>query len=137
MLDSKAEQPQLYHNNNHHNVFMFGVYCPSSGVAIVTMKGTVKRPSSSRRTRKVTDIFTWVQCFNTYVSVLAPAHPETIPELMAYMSTIVRTSQDFSGLAWVRYDAGFRRQAALTGNRLWSQINATLYTLCQVSLVMR
>ena len=93
-------------------------------------EGAVKRPSSSRRTRKVTEIFTWVQCFNTYVSVLAPAHPETIPELMAYMSTIVRTSQDFSGLAWVRYDAGFRRQAALTGNRMWSQINATLYTLC-------
>ena len=93
-------------------------------------KGTVKRPSSSRRTRKVTEIFTWVQCFNTYVSVLAPAHPETIPEPMADMSTIVRTSQDFSGLAWVRYNAGFRRQAALTGNKLWSQINATLYTLC-------
>ena len=63
-------------------------------------------------------------------SILAPAHPETIPELMAYMSMIVRVSQDFAGLAWVRYDPGFRRQAALTGNRSWSQINATLYTLC-------
>ena len=52
--------------------------------------------------------------------------------IMAYMSTIVRVSQDFSGLAWVRYDAGFRRQAALTGNWSWSQINATLYNLCFV-----
>ena len=39
-------------------------------------------------------------------------------------------SQDYSGLAWVRYDAAFRRQAALMGNRRWSQINATIYTVC-------
>ena len=92
-----------------------------------------KRPSG-RRTRKVVDICTRVQCFSTYiimyVSVLAPVNPETISELMAHMLKIVRVSQDFSGLAWVRYDAGFCRQAVLTGNRLWSHINATLYALC-------
>ena len=35
---------------------------------------------------------------------------------------------DFAGLAWQCYDSGFRRQAAITGNRQWSHINATLYT---------
>jgi len=45
------------------------------------------------------------------------------------MATIIRVSQDYQGLAWVRYDAGFRRQAALTGNRLWSRVNSTLYTV--------
>ena len=69
---------------------------------------TAQKKPPPQRTRKVTDIFTWVQCFGTYVSVLAPSYPEAIPELMAYMSTIVRVSQDFSGLAWVHYDAGFR-----------------------------
>jgi len=83
-----------------------------------------------RRSRKVTDIFTWIQCFGSYVSVLAPQAPHLIPELMAYMATIVRVSQDYSGLAWVRYDAAFRRQAALTGNTRWSTINSTLYTVC-------
>ncbi len=39
-------------------------------------------------------------------------------------------SQDFVGLAWVRYDAAFRRQAALTGNTRWLVINSTLYTMC-------
>lgn len=34
------------------------------------------------------------------------------------------------GLAWVRYDAAFRRKAALTGNTRWSTINPTLYTMC-------
>ena len=49
---------------------------------------------------------------------------------MAYMATIVLVSQDYSGLAWVRYDAAFRQQAALTNNMRWSVINSTLYTMC-------
>ena len=54
----------------------------------------------SKKPRQVTDIFTWMQCFTTYVSVLGPAYPEAIPELMAYAATIIRVSQDFAGLAW-------------------------------------
>jgi hypothetical protein len=46
------------------------------------------------------------------------------------MSTIVRTSQDFEGLAWVRYDAAYWRQATLMGNTKWSAVNVTLYTMC-------
>ena len=49
---------------------------------------------------------------------------------MAYMVTITRVSRDFAGLAWVRYDALFRRQAATTGNKKWSQINPSLYFIC-------
>ena len=83
----------------------------------------------TRQARKMTDIFTWVQCFGTYVAVLAPCEPRTVPELMAYMGTIVRVSQDYEGLGWVRYDSAFRRQAALSGNRRWSVINGTLFTM--------
>lgn len=88
----------------------------------------------TRRSRKVTEVVTWVQCFSTYVSVRASVTPALIPELMAYMAHIVRVSQDYAGLAWVRYDAAFRRQAALTGNTKWSAINSTLYTLCFTGL---
>ena len=49
----------------------------------------------TRQARQVTDIFTWVQCFGTYVAVVAPVEPLAVPELMAYMGTIVR------GLRWV------------------------------------
>ncbi len=80
--------------------------------------------------RKVTDIHTWLQCYSSYVSVRATAAPRMIRELMAYMAMMVRVSQDYPGLAWVRYDAAFRRQAALTGNTQWSVINSTLYTMC-------
>ncbi len=64
-----------------------------------------------RRSRKVTDIFTWLQCYGAYVSTRATTAPHLIPELMAYMTTIIRVSQDYAGLAWFRYNAAFRRQA--------------------------
>ena len=89
-----------------------------------------RRELKTRRSCKVVDIHTWVQCFSTYVATRAPQAPHLIPELMAYLATIVRVSQDYAGLAWVRYDASFRRQAALTKNTRWSVINSTLYTMC-------
>ena len=46
------------------------------------------------------------------------------------MVTITWVSRDFAGLAWVRYDASFRRHAAITGNKRWSQINPSLYSIC-------
>ena len=58
--------------------------------------------------------------------MLASAQPPLIPEFMEYVGTIVRASQDFAGLAWVRYDTSFRCQAAQTGHRRWSQLNPTL-----------
>ena len=73
-----------------------------------------------------TDIFRWLQCFGTCVAVLAPHEPHTVPELMAYMGIIVRVSQDYEGLGWVRYVSAFRRQAALSGNKKWSVIMFTM-----------
>ena len=83
-----------------------------------------------RRTRKVTDIFTWVQCFTAYVSVVATRYPETVPELMGYLMVVVQASQDYEGQAWARYDEAFRRRAAIDGNRCWSKLNTTIYTMC-------
>ena len=65
-----------------------------------------------------------------YASVLGGTNPLVFPELMAYLITISRVSQDFSGLAWVRYDSAFRRQVAITGNKHWSQIIPSLYSIC-------
>ena len=56
---------------------------------------SMRADTKIRRSCKVTDIFTWLQ---TYVSVLAPLYPERVPELMAYMTTIIRASQDFTGM---------------------------------------
>ena len=88
-----------------------------------------KQEAKSWRARSVQDMLTWLQCYSLYMSVIGPQHPSRIPELMAYQANIVRASQDYTGLAWVRYDSAFRRQAALTGLTRWSAINPTLYTL--------
>ena len=53
-----------------------------------------------------------------------------VPELMAYMISILRASQEYEGLAWATYDAAYHRQAAATGHKQWSKVNPSLYTVC-------
>ena len=49
----------------------------------------LKSEAKAHRGRKVTDLLTWLQCYGTYISVMASAHPSRVPELMAYMITII------------------------------------------------
>ena len=88
------------------------------------------RQGGLRRKRAVTDIAAWIQCFATYIIVMSTPHPDAVPELLAYLIFILRASQDFGGVAWVTYDAAFRRQAFITGNRQWSKVNPSLYSIC-------
>ena len=83
----------------------------------------------ARQSRKVTDINSWLQCYAVYVAILGPQEPQVVPELMAYMAFMIRVSQDYEGLGWVRYDSAFRRQAALSCNKKWSTINPTLFSM--------
>ena len=88
-------------------------------------------PEAKRRSgKRVTDIFTWLQCFGVFVSVHGAQCPGLIPELMAYMSLIIRVSQEYAGMAWWNYDVLFRRHAALKQDNKWSVINTTLYARC-------
>ena len=89
-----------------------------------------QKAGTSRCKRPVTELNAWLQCFAVYVAVLSAKHPEAIPELLAYMVAIIRACEDFAGLAWVRYDSAYRRQAAASGNRTWSRINPSLFSLC-------
>ena len=85
------------------------------------------RASQTRCRRKITDLMTWLQCYALYVGVLAGSSPEAVTELMAYLVTILRASQDYTGEAWATYDAAFCRQAEVTGDKKWSRINPSLY----------
>lgn len=82
------------------------------------------------RNQKITDIFTWIQCFSLYTSVRGRHDPKLIAELMAYMVSIVRASREYSDLGWVQYDALFQKHAALRADTRWSVINTTLYARC-------
>lgn len=52
----------------------------------------------------VKDILLWIQCFATLASALASTYPNKIPELMAYMATILKCHREFEGPASVIYD---------------------------------
>ena len=45
------------------------------------------------------------------------------------MVAIIRVSEDYAGLAWVRYDAAYRRPAAANNNRTWSRISPSVFSL--------
>ena len=83
-----------------------------------------------RCSRRVYDIFTWLQCFGVYVSIRGAQAPEVIPELMAYMTTIIRVNREYSGTEWRSYDTLFRKHAALRRDTNWSVINPTIYARC-------
>ena len=98
----------------------------------VCTRGDVK-PEAKRRSRRAHDIFTWLQCFGVYASVRGSHSPEMIPELMAYMSTIIRTSREYAGTEWHTYDTLFRKHAALRRESKWLVINPTIYARCFTS----
>ena len=85
---------------------------------------------AGHRSRRVTDIASWIRCFAVYVGIIGGLSPESVLELMAYLIQIAWVSQDSSRLAWVNYDQAFHRQAAAMGNKLWLKINPSLYSIC-------
>ena len=88
-------------------------------------------PEAKRRcSRRSPDIFTWLQCFGVYTSVRGAQFPELIPELMAYMGTIIRVNREYTGSEWAKYDMLFRKHAALRRETRWSVINPTIYARC-------
>ncbi len=89
---------------------------------------------AARQGRKVTDILTWVQRFSAFVAVMAPVEPQVVPEMMAYLSLIVRASQDFEGLGWVRYDsARFGISEASGCNRQQEVVRNQSHAICYES----
>ena len=83
-----------------------------------------------RKSPPLTNIMLWVQCFAGMVGVFSTQYPQVVPELMAYMATIVKCSRDFEGVAWSQYDRAYSRQMAQTKDLRWSRLNPTLFSLC-------
>ena len=81
----------------------------------------------TRKSRWITDIFTWIQCFALYSSVRGQHTPGLISELMAYMVSIIYVSREYSGLGWIQYDTLLRKHATLKSDHAWLVINPTLY----------
>ena len=75
------------------------------------------------RRKPIRDMITWVQCFAVFMAAVHKQDPGAIKKLLAYMFTIIRAAQEFEDPAWRNYDEAFRKKAAATGNRKWSEVN--------------
>ena len=83
----------------------------------------------TKRQKRSLTILEWLQCFSTYVSVVARKHPERIADLMGYQSLIIEASMEYKGDCWAGYDRRFRQQAASRPNITWSTNDSTLWSL--------
>ena len=77
----------------------------------------------------MSSISQWVQCFNTYMSIVALKQPSRITDLLAYSSLIVQAHRKYSGDNWQVYDRNFRQQAAARQPLLWAHIDPGLWTM--------
>ena len=77
--------------------------------------------------RWVNSLITWVQCFVTYATMVAEAHPHRMRNLMAYLRMIVRQAQRHGGDGWRSYDVLFRKIAAANSALRWGQPLPSLY----------
>ena len=68
-----------------------------------------KQSTRARGRRRAQDITVWLQCYALFVCVVANSAPEATPGLMAYMTSILRASQEFEGSVWAAYEAAYRR----------------------------
>ena len=93
-------------------------------------EGTAKRANRSTAKKRVQDINVLLQCYAVHIGVMATKFPNMVPELMLYMISILRASQEYEGLAWATYDAAYHQQATATGHKQWSKLNSSLYTIC-------
>jgi len=90
---------------------------------------TRKDDKRSKRTRRSLTILEWLQCFSSYVSVVARKRPNCIPDLMGYQSLIIDAALEYKGDSWAGYDRRFRQQAASNPQTSWSSTDSTLWLM--------
>ena len=56
--------------------------------------------------------------------------PDKVPNMIAYMLTIVRAQQEFEDPGWRIYDHNYRLKAAASGNQNRAELDPHLYSQC-------
>ena len=79
---------------------------------------------SCSRLRDVSDPFTWVYCYLSFVVVLCP--DSRMHELLAYGQIIIQLARSHGGEGWLTYDRRFCQQVAAGTPLSWAKINSSL-----------
>ena len=80
--------------------------------------------------RQITDLPTWLQAGNAYITIIISVSPHRAPDLLAYQRIICDASIHSSATAWTRYDSKFRTLAALNPDLPWGKKNPELWLEC-------
>lgn len=90
-------------------------------------------PRTRHKHQDLTNILDWVQCFSTYVAVIAQATPQHVSDRIAYMNLVVNGHRRFQDFDWASYDRQFRLKAAASPIPQWSTMEGTLWNLSRSS----
>ena len=93
------------------------------------MRNPESPKDSKKRAHKITSIMSWIECFTTYISLIALKHPDRVSDLLAYMSLIIHAARQYEDNPWLSYDATFRQLAATNKDWKWAQIQPSLWTI--------
>ena len=88
-----------------------------------------KPKTGKQRLQRIRDIGQWIQCFNCYISIVSQKEPGRTSDLLAYSSLIVYAAWRFRGQGWLQYDWSFRKLAAANPQRLWANLDPSLWTI--------
>ena len=80
--------------------------------------------------RVVRDLASWLEAWNTYISVLVAYYPARALELLAYQRIICDASSRFPTNCWLRYDSSFRACAAADRSLRWDSKHHDLWLEC-------
>ena len=84
---------------------------------------------SKRARREIPDLLSWVQCFGTYLAVIATKYPDRLRQLLAYQTLVVREARRCGGRGWLAYDTMFRQQVVGDQQVDWSKLNSSMYAV--------
>ena len=90
---------------------------------------TSKEDKQKPKTKRVTSILQWVECFHSYMGVLIQQQPARVQDLLAYASLIVHAARKYKGDGWATYDRNFRKRAAAHPGEKWGDLNMPLWAL--------
>ncbi len=93
---------------------------------------TKREPSAPKqtRTRRVTDLTTWLEAWNVFLLVRIHSAPHSALELAKYQALICRLFSGYPAAPCLRYDELFRQAAARNPLLPWDELKEDLLVWC-------
>ena len=94
-----------------------GEYVDLAELLPVRLGGQQESLGSGAKSKRISNILQWVECFNAYTSVVLAQSKRPIGLFLSHCED------------WIQYDSNFRKQAAAFSSEKWAEIHPTLWQL--------